>query len=284
MFKQSNSGGFFMLSPNHYEKIKVETPEQYIEAVKNGYGFITIRPELRREVFKLLEEQKDQDDALLYKYAEFLEYGWGGVRNPAEAMKIYKDLVKRIKDADAALALGVFYHERGQTDEAAKYYTIAAEQGEREAQCNLGNIYEDGDEYAEAFHWYKSAADQGSLPGLYNLSKVYAQGLVNDEPDLEKAFEYMKKAAEGGFAWAQEDLARLYMNGEGITKNLEKAVEWFEKAAEQNMANSQYVLGLFYERGIETIKGDFEKAKYWYTKAAENGDEDAINWVKAHKK
>ena len=25
-----------MLSPNHYEKIKVETPEQYIEAVENG--------------------------------------------------------------------------------------------------------------------------------------------------------------------------------------------------------------------------------------------------------
>lgn len=273
-----------MLSPNHYEKIKVETPEQYIEAIKNGYGSITIKQELRSEVFKLLEKQKDQDDALLYEYAEFLEYGWGGVRNPAEAIKIYKDLVERVKDAGAALALGVFYHQRGQSDTAAKYYKIAAEQGEREAQCNLGSICEDDDDFAEAFHWYKSAADKGSLPGLYNLSKVYTQGLVNDEPDLEKAFEYMKKAAEGGFAWAQEDLARMYLKGEGTEKNSEKAIEWFEKAAEQNMTDSQYLLGLFYESGEGTVKPDFEKAKYWYTKAAENGDEDAINWVKAHKK
>ena len=79
-------------------------------------------------------------------------------------------------------------------------------------------------------------------------------------------------------------MARMYLKGEGTEKNSEKAIEWFEKAAEQNMTDSQYLLGLFYESGEGTVKPDFEKAKYWYTKAAENGDEDAINWVKAHKK
>ena len=52
------------------------------------------------------------------------------------------------------------------------------------------------------------------------------------------------------------------------------AVKCFRQAAEQGHAEAQYNLGVCYANGCGVPK-DLQPAIYWYTKAAEQGNEDA---------
>src|SRR5436190_8934444 len=68
----------------------------------------------------------------------------------------------------------------------------------------------------------------------------------------------------------QYNLAYLYNNSKGIEKNLEKAFYWYQKAAENGNNDAMDGLGICYYDGEGTEK-NLEKAFYWYQKAAKNG-------------
>ena len=57
-------------------------------------------------------------------------------------------------------------------------------------------------------------------------------------PSPETEFDKQLKAAEQGHAKAQTNLGWMYDNGEGVTKDAVKAVEWYQKAAEQGNADA----------------------------------------------
>src|SRR5256885_1148220 len=60
-----------------------------------------------------------------------------------------------------------------------------------------------------------------------------------------------------------------YKNGEGTEKNLEKAFYWYQKAAENGDEYAMNNLAMHYENGEGTEK-NLEKAFYWCQKAAGN--------------
>ena len=64
--------------------------------------------------------------------------------------------------------------------EAARWFGLAAEQGDAQAQFNLGNMHSEGQgvpqDYGEAVKWYRRAADQGDPQAQYNLGLWYATG------------------------------------------------------------------------------------------------------------
>ena len=80
--------------------------------------------------------------------------------------------------------------------------------------------------------------------------------------------------ASQGDAYAQERLGKLYEDGEGVPQDYERAVYWFLKAANQGYAEAQNSLGKRYELG-EGVPQDFAHAVYWYRKAAEQGNAEA---------
>ncbi|GBB88124.1 hypothetical protein RclHR1_14640006 [Rhizophagus clarus] len=60
-----------------------------------------------------------------------------------------------------------------------------------------------------------------------------------------------------------------------IEENFEKTFHWYQKAAENGDENAMNSLANYYYNGEGTEK-DIEKAFYWYQKAAENGNGDAM--------
>ena len=82
-----------------------------------------------------------------------------------------------------------------------------------------------------------------------------------------KDFDAIKQRAERGDADAQFNLGRIYYTGEGIEPNFNKAVYWYKKAALQGNANAQINLGNCYDDNE-----DFDSAFYWNMKAAEQGN------------
>ncbi len=57
-------------------------------------------------------------------------------------------------------------------------------------------------DYAEAAKWYRLAADQGDTGGQYNLGLMYARGQGVPQDDTE-AVKWYRLATEQGFAEAQ---------------------------------------------------------------------------------
>ena len=64
--------------------------------------------------------------------------------------------------------------------EAVRWYRLAADQGDADAQLNLGVMYDNGrgvlKDEAEAVRWYRLAADQGDAAAQFNLGNMYAKG------------------------------------------------------------------------------------------------------------
>jgi TPR repeat protein len=86
--------------------------------------------------------------------------------------------------------------------------------------------------------------------------------------DYQKAVEWYRKAAEQGFAGAQNNLANMYEQGHGVTQDYSKAAQWHLKAAEQENSNAQHSLGRMYLEG-RGVPQDFLVAARWFQKAAE---------------
>ena len=70
--------------------------------------------------------------------------------------------------------------ERGDYQEASKWYRKAAEQGNSSAQVNLGAMYAEGrgvaQDFQEALAWYREAAQQGEAVACFNLGVMYIEG------------------------------------------------------------------------------------------------------------
>ncbi len=54
--------------------------------------------------------------------------------------------------------------------------------------------------------------------------------------DFKSAFVQIQKAAEQGYAIAQNNLGALYENGQGVAKDAGQAIAWYRKAADQGLA------------------------------------------------
>ena len=71
--------------------------------------------------------------------------------------------------------------------------------------------------------------------------------------------------------------------GKGTEADMEKARRWYTLAAEQGRPDAAYKLGQFYEHGIG-VEEDMEKAEEWYQKAAEEDVEEEISIIEEEKK
>lgn len=94
--------------------------------------------------------------------------------------------------------------------------------------------------------------------------------------DYELAYRKLKPNADQGVAMAQNTLGRMYLQGQGVSKNTDSALALFRKAAEQGLANAQSNLGVMYASGLG-VPQDYRKSIYWFKKAADQGFKVAMS-------
>ncbi|HML08968.1 MAG TPA: tetratricopeptide repeat protein [Xanthobacteraceae bacterium] len=142
----------------------------------------------------------------------------------------------------------------------------------------LGRAYQKADNFAAAVNEYRKAADQGFALAQNNLGFMYQSGLGVPK-DPEQAVTWYRKAAEQGLHNAQLALAGMYLDGQGVPKDLGQAAAWCRKAADQGLAQAQNALGWMYKDGVGVPK-DLEQAAAWFGKAADQGLATAQNNLK----
>lgn len=152
--------------------------------------------------------------------------------------------------ANADFDRGNEAYQRGEFITAFKEWTLAAEEGDAQAQHGLGNIYEYGSgvpkDYSMALEWYKAAAEKAFAPAEYRLGRLYKFHLTDDPDNLAVAASWYRKAAAQGHAEAQLALAAMYFKGEGVPKDETEAWMLASDAADQGLADAQELLGYFY--------------------------------------
>lgn len=89
-----------------------------------------------------------------------------------------------------------------------------------------------------------------------------------------RALRLLKPLAKDGNQYAQENLGKMYVYGEGVDKNYVKAVFWFEKSANQGLARAQFNLAKMYLQGKGVAK-DYDIAAIWFKKAERQGHQGA---------
>ena len=149
------------------------------------------------------------------------------------------------------------------------------------AQTFLGYMYYNGEgvkeDKAEAMKWYRKAAEQGFALAQDNLGDMYWYMYYfgnGVNEDKAEAVKWYRKAAEQGYAGAQSSLGMKYSHGEGVEEDKAEAVKWFRKAAEQGHAKAQFGLGIAYYYG-SGVKQDYKTAYMWYCLARLSGYSDA---------
>ena len=120
--------------------------------------------------------------------------------------------------AEAAAQLGTQYREgRGGVArdpvEAARWFTVAAENGVPQAQYNLGLMYYRGEgvprQLYEALKWMRQAAAGGHLPAQRAVGQLYLTGLDTMGQDLQEARTWLTSAASRGDRESRRLLAEL---------------------------------------------------------------------------
>ena len=171
--------------------------------------------------------------------------------------------------------------------EAVKFYRMAAETGNVDAQYALGNIYFQGagvaKDYSEAMKWYQMAAQQGHGGAQCMTGHLYARGLGITQNSDEAARWYSmaamwcQTAAQSGNVDAQCHLGFMYKYGIGATRDHAEAAKWYRMAALNGNRDAEIALGGLYEFGGPGLNKDWAEAAKWYRMAADNGH--AYSWV-----
>ena len=89
-----------------------------------------------------------------------------------------------------------------------------------------------------------------------------------DENNIEKGFQFIKKAAKQKHPVALENLGVLYKYGKGCKLNYNKARSSFKKAAKLGNHKAAYSLGYLYLKGLGNTPQDYKKAVQWFEKSA----------------
>ena len=120
-----------------------------------------------------------------------------------------------------------------------------AENGNAIAQYKLGTMYDYGvlRNPKTALKWYTLAAKQGNTDAQNNLGGIYNKGKGVSQ-NYKTAVKWYRLAAEEGCADAQFNLGSMYFSGNGVSKDRQIARKWWRLAAERGHPSGQTMVNI----------------------------------------
>lgn len=130
----------------------------------------------------------------------------------------------------------------------------------------LGRSYDIAEQYDKAFIYLKAAAERGYRIAQNNLGVLYFEGFGIPQ-DLEKAAYWYRQSASQGDQVAQSNLGVLYREGLGVPQDMDTAFMWFELAARTRDWYAQFNIGFMYLNGF-SVEQDYQLAYDWFMVSA----------------
>ncbi len=159
----------------------------------------------------------------------------------------------------------------------------AAAENHPGAQELMGRACIEGEkkDRACALAWLERAASKGRPSAMSLLAWLYASD--PERPDLVKAVNYYRAAAEAGDQAAQNNLGELYETGRGVSQDATQAFSWYARAAEAEFPPAQLNLARLYAAGTGVTR-DPASARLWAERAQKQGQaraQELLDWLAA---
>ena len=198
----------------------------------------------------------------------------------SEAFQFYQQAAEKGNISSTYQMGECYYYGRGvgkDFKKAIEWYEKAAEIGSGSACIDLAYIYLEGEngvavDNKKAVKWLKKGIDNGNIRCKAMLGGCYMKG-IGVGIDKNKACQLSQDAAYHGDKLGEYNFAVCLFNGWGIEEDLTRCMFFAQKSAKQGYDLAAYLVALLYDEFADPR--DPEKAKEWYAKAAEYGNEEA---------
>ena len=118
---------------------------------------------------------------------------------------------------------------------------------------------------------WEKRANAGDREAQFRLALYYDLSSQVNDKDILRSIYWYELAAKQGHTLAQYNLGAKFLKGEGISKNVNKAMSLWLLSANAGHMQSQFNIGRAYFLGVG-LEEDQQKAKFWFQKAAIQGD------------
>ena len=162
-------------------------------------------------------------------------------------------------------------------EQAFEYLLMAAKQGSSWAQRLVGLAFNDGtgviEDSQKAFGWLKLSASNGGFVAMRLIAEHYADGHGTEKNPTE-SIKWFEKVCENGCDLAQYEYSRRLYFAVGIGEDWQKAYDYAKRSAMQGNAYAQRMLWYAYLTG-RGVPRNRQQAYFWLTLAlAQSNDAD----------
>jgi TPR repeat protein len=140
--------------------------------------------------------------------------------------------------AGLVLLLPFCWYARGGDLPELAQLKVDAEKGNTEAQSRLADRYLSSFEFVNATKWYRLAAQKGNLNAQWNLGVILLKGKpafpnrsAAVPPEPEQGLAWLLRAGAQEHERAQIDLGHCYRDGTAAKQDLPEAYKWYSLAA-----------------------------------------------------
>lgn len=270
-----------------------EEKKEQVEKEREAPDLFSKAEETKKAESEEVKEEVDEKGMFSFLNFSFLrdkEKAKEFTRKDDEPKESYEERMTRLAeegDVDACLTLGYMYlygegGMQSDSEKAFKYYSMAADKGDKIAMNNLGSLYYSGigtkKDVRQAIKLFDDAAKLGNNEAAVNLAFIYLTSGATDNPTVKSTVvKLFNQAANGDNITAQYMMGMIYYNGFGIAKNDDKAFQMLRKAASQ-YDEAQYQLALRYMNAEGTPR-NYGNAVANLIKAAKQGHIPSMLWL-----
>ena len=181
------------------------------------------------------------------------------------------------KRGEPDLAFGAY--QRGFYLTALRFALPRAEKGDPAAQTLIAELYTSGRGVSRnletAKSWYRLAAERGDADAQFAYAALLLERTKRGAPRPRDVRVYMERAAKGGHAEAQFNLAQMIVEDRPSFRGFAEALPFYRLAAEQGLPDAQYALATMLAEGNGVTVPAPTEARRWMERAAGNGFDTA---------
>ena len=149
-----------------------------------------------------------------------------------------------------------------------------ANAGDPYACLAVAYFHQTGKEFIQdmplAIRWYERAAEEGCPRAHWELAKMYIEGEFVTR-NVAHYLDHLQKAAELGNAEAQATLGSEYNSGYIMPRDLDMSYHWYERAAQQGILRARFETGYMLAHGLGVTQS-LPEAETWFSSVAISGD------------
>lgn len=192
-----------------------------------------------------------------------------------------REAMKRVganpKDGPAMTLVGELYQQglgvNASKEEAARWFALAAENGDAQAMFELGIARMKGDGVKQdrvgAKAMFLQAGAQENPGALFYLGVMALQN-NGVAPDYKTAAAFFRRSARLGNSEAQYAIALMYRNGSGVARDDAKAAALMKQAAQNDNIAAQVEYGIMLFNGVGVPKDESAAARFFIKAAGHN--------------